>query len=447
MTAFAELTERINAREAALRAWPIYGAEPPKRKPAKVTATASTEDDADDEPLTVEDILAALQDIIDAAEGRALSDEEVARYEQLEVQLRNAQRTVEIRSRQEAYTAPVNGGLATAVHVGTARRDDTLERAFDSYMRTGHANADLVELRAQGTGTDSAGGFTVPETMRKKLVDRLKAFGGLAAAVEEIVTGSGEPMRFPTVDDTANTGVIAPENTAPGTGGADLVFGEVTLGAFRYVAPGVNQLPLRVSVELLQDSAFDVQAMVSQKLGERIGRAQAAHWVTGDGTTEPFGIDTGVAVATDTFDAAEMTYDDLVDAVHQVDPAYRMNAAWSFSDGTLAQLEKLMDASGRPLLNPAAEGIATGPHNTTLLGYPVFVDNAWPSYTDGVAAAWGVFGDLRAAYVIRRVKDLTLIVNPYSRANEGQVEFTLWARADGVPQDTAAYRVLTNEVT
>jgi hypothetical protein len=55
-------------------------------------------------------------------------------------------------------------------------------------------------------------------------------------------------------------------------------------------------------------------------------------------------------------------------------------------------------------------------------------------------AKWGVFVDLRSGYVIRRVKDLTLIVNPYSRANEGQVEYVLRARADGVPQDTAAYR-------
>lgn len=123
-----------------------------------------------------------------------------------------------------------------------------------------------------------------------------------------------------------------------------------------------------------------------------------------------------------------------------------MNAVWSFSDGTLAQIEKLVDANGRPLLNPAAEGISTGPHNVTLLGYPVIVDNAWPAYTDATTGKWGVFGDLRSGYVIRRVKDLTLIVNPYSRANEGQVEYTLWARADGVPQDAAAYRVLINEV-
>ncbi|OBK42083.1 phage capsid protein [Mycobacterium kubicae] len=391
-------------------------------------------------------MLAALQGIIDAAEGRPLSDEEAQRYETLEGQLRTVQRSDQIRSRQTAYVTPV-AGLAAAVHVGTARTDDTLTRAFDHYLRTGRENADLVELRAQGTSPDSAGGFLVPDTLRNKIVDRLKAFGGLATAVEEITTSSGEPLRWPTLDDTGNVGVIAAENAAPTSGGADLVFGEKVLSSFKYVAPGAGQSPLRISVELLQDAAFDVQGLVERKLGERIGRAQAVHWVTGNGTTEPFGIDTGISVAVDTFDAATPTYDELVDAVHQVDPAYRMNAVWSFNDATMAQIEKVLDANGRPLLNPAAEGIATGPHTTTLLGYPVVIDQAWPTYSDATATKWGVFGDLRSGYVIRRVKDLTLIVNPYSRANEGQVEYILWARADGVPQDTAAYRVLMNEVS
>lgn len=438
-TAYAELIETNDRRTAALRAWPIFGSDTGPAAVAPGNAPDGT-------PLTVEDLIGALSAIIDNAGDRPLTDEEAQRYEQLETQLRSAQRNVEIRSRQQAYTTAVPGGLAAVVHTGAVRTDDTLERAFDAYVRTGHENADMVELRAQATSPGSAGGFLVPETMRAKLVERLKAFGGLATAVEEINTSTGEPLRWPTLDDTANVGVIAPENTAPSSGGADLVFGEKVLGAFKYVAPGLNNLPLQVSVELLQDAAFDVQGLVTRKLGERIGRRQAVDWVTGNGTTEPFGIDTGITVAVDTFDAATPTYDELVDAVHQVDPAYRMNAAWSFSDGTLAQIEKLVDGNGRPLLNPAAEGISTGPHNVTLLGYPVIVDNAWPTYADGTAGKWGVFGDLRSGYVIRRVKDLTLIVNPYSRANEGKVEYTLWARADGVPQDTAAYRVLANEV-
>ena len=397
---------------------------------------------------TVEEILTLQRDIIDPAEteSRSLTAEEVEKWEALEAELKGVQKTNEIRARQAAYEAP-NASIAASVNVGTVKQDDTLERAFVAYMRTGQANQDLTELRAQSVGTDSAGGFTVPETWRNKIEETMKAFGGVANAVETITTASGEPPRWPTLDDIGNSAVIASEGTAPGSGGSDLVFGEKVLGSFKYVAPGASQLPLRVSVELLQDSAYDVQSIVTRKLAERIARAQAVHWVTGGGTTEPFGIDTGTAVAANTFDAATPTYAELLNAVHQVDIAYRDMAVWTFSDDTLRQIEGIVDSNGRPLLNSANDGISVGRSNQTLLGYPIFIDNQWANYADAGTNKWGAFGDLRTGYVIRRVQDVTVIVNPYSRANEGQVEFTMWARADGVPQHTAAYRVLQNEAS
>jgi HK97 family phage major capsid protein len=393
-------------------------------------------------------LVAEQRAIIDPAESedRALTAEEAEKWEALEAQLKSVQKTEEIRSRQAAYEAP-NASLQTAVHVTSAKQGETLERAFTAYMRTGVANADLQELRAQSVGTDTAGGFTVPESWRNKIEETMKAFGGVANVVETITTASGEPLRWPTLNDTANSGVIAAEGTAPGSGGADLVFGEKVLNAFKYVAPGASQLPLRVSVELLQDSAYDVQSIVTRKLAERIYRKQAVDFVSGAGTTEPFGLNTGTAVAANTFDAATPTYAELLLAVHQVDIAYRDRAVWTFSDDTLRQIEALVDSNGRPLLNSANDGISVGRSNQTLLGYPIFVDNAWPSYTDGGTNKWGAFGDLQTGYVIRRVQDVTVIVNPYARANEGQVEFTMWARADGVPQHTAAYRVLQNETS
>jgi HK97 family phage major capsid protein len=395
---------------------------------------------------TIETILEEQRAIADMGETRALTDEEATNFEELETELKSVQRTQEIRARQTAYEAP-NADLQAAVHVGTVKADDTLERAYDAYLRSGKENADITELRAQSVGTDSQGGFTVPETLLQKITERMKAFGGVANAVETITTTAGEPLRWPTLDDTANSGVIAAEGAAPGSGGADLVFGEKTLGAFKYVAPGTGQLPLRVSVELLQDSAFDVQGLVTRKLAERIARKQSVDWVTGNGTTEPFGIDTGTAVATNTFDNAAPTYADLLNAVHQVDPAYRDMAVWTFNDATLAMIEGIVDLNGRPLLNNAADGINVGRSNQTLLGYPVAVEQAWATYADAGTNKFGAFGDLMAGYIIRRVKDVTLIVNPYSRANEGQIEYSLWSRADGTVQDANAFRVLQNEVS
>jgi HK97 family phage major capsid protein len=81
---------------------------------------------------------------------------------------------------------------------GAPRQDSTLDRAFQSYLRTGRENQDLTQLRAQGEGTGSAGGYLVPSGFRQKLVDRLKAFGGIATVAEEFTTESGQPIQWPT---------------------------------------------------------------------------------------------------------------------------------------------------------------------------------------------------------------------------------------------------------
>lgn len=393
--------------------------------------------------MTIEEILGALQAILDAAEGRELNDEEVARYEELETQLKGAQRSAEIRSRHAAYKAPNRSDLH--VHVGTARQDDTLERAFDHYLRTGKENADLVQLRAQGEGSPTEGGYLVPDGFRDKLIDRMKAFGGIANVVETITTSTGNPLPWPTVDDTANVGEIVAEGGTFASG-ADLVFGTASLGAYKYMAGGASNTPLRVSVELLQDAAFDVQGLVSRKLGERIARIQSTHLVTGNGSGQPKGIVHGLTPVQPAANTG-WTYADLVTFIHSVDPAYRERGRWAFNDTTLGAIRKLVDLDGRPLLQPAGTASAAGsPGGETLLGYPVTIDQAFVDLDiDDSTDLCGVFGDLSEGYVMRRVKDITLIVNPWTRAANGQVEFTAWARMDGNQQNISAYSVLSGK--
>ena len=98
--------------------------------------------------MNIDEILQKMKAITDAAEERSLTDDEVTQYEELETQLRAAQKTHELRSRQAAYEAP-NGAIQAAVHVGAAKSDDTLERSFETFLRTGVPNADIAELRAR----------------------------------------------------------------------------------------------------------------------------------------------------------------------------------------------------------------------------------------------------------------------------------------------------------
>lgn len=397
--------------------------------------------------MTVEEILAALQAIIDEATAAGgpdapLTDEQASRYEALEQQLAVARRSQEIRARQTAYTTPVRGDLH--VNVGNNReRGDTLERAFEAYLRTGQKNSDITELRAQST-SNTEGGYTVPPGFRQKLVEVQAAFGGFAAEADSLTTTSGETLRFPSNDDTANSGAIAAEGSQF-QGGADLVFGNVQLDSYKYTSTGTGNNPLKISVELLADSAFDINGYVSRKLGERIYRKMAADFVTGSGSSQPDGILRSGLTEDETADAPPtIDYDDLLDLEGALDPAYEPNAKWLMSKATWVQIRGLLDggSTGRPIIyDQAASGMRTQPEKL-LMGYTVVLDQASPAASGGAGRNCIAFGDFREAYVIRYVSDVAVIVNPYTSANTGQVEYVAWARADGTVQNRSAYKIL-----
>lgn len=398
--------------------------------------------------MDVEQILAALQAILDEArsedgEPRSLTEEEVERYEKLEADLVVAQRASEVVKRNAAYRVVKTGaGFAT----GTATNDDTYSRAFESYLRTGQKNADLIS-RAQGEGTGSAGGFLVPDEWRDAIVEKLLAFGGLMNAAEKLNTSDGRPLSWLTNDETAeNLAEITPEHALWDTG-ADLVFGTRTLGAYKYTTVGASSLPLKVSFELLQDSAFDLKGFISKKFAQRIARKLAQDLITGTGVNEPQGIIStqGGLTSLTARAAAAPTYAELLAIVHGIDPEYRDGASWLMNDATLALVRGVVDGAQRPLLWNTSDDLSGSLKGLTLLGYPVVIDQGMPTSTDASTNKSIVFGNLRDAYVVREVKAFEMITLNELYAQNGQVGFMGWARYDGMVQDPNAAVISPND--
>ena len=299
--------------------------------------------------------------------------------------------------------------------------------AFSQYLRSG--NQRLMEQFAQTiSGDGTQGGFTVPDGFIAKIVERMKAYGGIADAADEITTTTGESLRMPYIDDTANKAVIAAEATQAASG-ADLVFDSIELGAFEYDATGPSGEPIEVSLSLIQDSAFDMEALLTKLLGKRIGRKQADHFATGGGGTEPVGLLTKAA------DTMTATVASLAAAEHilQVDSEYRNSgdARWVMSDTTLAKIWTAQSTTNEPLFLPGRT--INGKPFDTVYGYPVTIDAA--------AANLVAFGDIKAGYLIRRVRGVQLLVDPYSTQKRRTVAYHAWARADANIQDPNAYSV------
>lgn len=391
---------------------------------------------------TIEEITSAMTALVDGAADRSLTDDEVTAYEGFEQELQNVQRTDAIRTRNAAYNVvrtpagvPSRGGKSV----------DTYANAFNAYLRSGKPNADLIQ-NAQSEGTPSEGGYLVPDLFRTKLVERVKAFGGIGGIAERYTTGNGNPVEWPTIDDTANVGEIVQEGNTF-SAGADLVFGSNSLASYSYVAGGGSSTPLRVSLELLQDTSFDIEGLLTRLLGTRIARLQATHLATGTGVQQPLGLITGLTPVQAAANTG-LTYADLVTWIHSVDPAYRGNARWVLNDTTLAMVEKLVDSAGNPIYRGRDANMALGLNEATLLGYPMTIDQAMPTYVVNSHAAGDVaiaFGDIGQGYVVRDVRNVELLVNPYTRMAYRQVEFTAWARMDATQQDTNAYIVASGK--
>lgn len=423
---------------------------------------------------TLEEILADMQALMDKPD---LTSDDVVAYLSLEQELAGAQnggeadpnaedadaedavetapaavasvatRTIAaaIRNRHNAYTAV----QTPAGRPSNRRREDAEAEGFRNYLRTGRPNADMARgpVNAQTTGTGSSGGYTVPEGFLARIVEVIKSFGGVLNDAEQLTTESGNPLPFPTNDDTANSGVVATENTVPASG-ADIVFGQVQLSAFEYAASGTGGNALAVPLALIQDSAFDIEGFVAKKLGMRIARKMATDAVSGTGSAQAQGVLQGI---TGYEISSALSYGNLVDIIMTLDEAYWANAKWYMNRSSLGTILKLVDAAnqlifkpGTPMLNDANSTQVSGAIQIGAVLAPIVLDSAFSDIllTAGAGQNWGIFGDLSEGYIWRQVRDVEVLVDPYTAANKRQVQYNAWARADGRQKNTSAYKVV-----
>ncbi len=397
--------------------------------------------------------MTAIMDLAER-EGRELSAEERQSWDRAEVRIAELSADLDRIGRQldlEGRFAEINedprlSGAGSPRHAGDGDEARVTE-AFRNFLR--HGMQDLshedraimsarMERRALAEGTTTAGGYLVPQGYWKRISEVLKAYGGLLGISNVIHTSTGIPLPWPNNDDTANVGGILGENTQVTE--LDLTVGQRILNAWTYT----SNLIL-VSLELLQDSAFDLDEWIPKKLGVRIGRAVANHLMNGTGTGQPTGIISSVAtgVTGATGQTTSIIYDNLVDLVHSVDPAYRAggNCRFVMADTSLGVIRKLKDSYGHPLWQPSVS--ASDPD--FLLGYPLTIDQATPVMAANAKSV--LFGDFEAGMVVRQSLDTTMMRLTERYADYLQVGFVGFLRLDARPDDPNAVKAYANSAT
>lgn len=275
------------------------------------------------------------------------------------------------------------------------------------------------EIRALAAGTGNAGGYTVAQDFMNRLEVAMKMWGGMLEVSEIIRTDTGATLPMPTLNFTSLVATIIGENAQSSTD-SSTPFGVVNLGAYTYRTP-----VLPISYEFLQDSAFNEQVIINA-FAESLGRGVNAHLTTGTGTSQPKGIVTASASGKvgATGQTTSITYDDIVDLEHSVDPAYRAAAKFMFHDSTLKAVKKIKDANNLPIFVPAV----AGPASDTILGYQYQINQDMAVM--GANAKSVLFGRLDK-YKTRIVKDMAMLRLTERYADYLQVGFLGYMRIDG----------------
>lgn len=299
-----------------------------------------------------------------------------------------------------------------------------------------------------GAYPGSTTGFFVPVGFVNKIEEALLYYGNMWNVAEIMDTATGQPLPFPTDNDTTVTGEIVGEGTL--VSNQDVSLGQIMFSAYKFSTKMV-----KISIELLQDSAFDMEAFLVRKFGTRLGRITNTKFTVGGGPShtagsppvaapEPTGIITAATASSQTVigddnattpdPTQQVGYIDLVNLQHQVDPLYRMGAKYMFHDSTLRFIKTLKDKYGRPLWMP---GMVDGAEDTILgYGYSINNDMAQLGHLNKSVA----FG-LLDKYLIRRVKEMSVLRLVERFADYGQVAFLGFARYDGNLLDAGTHPV------
>lgn len=326
----------------------------------------------------------------------------------------------------------VQEGLAAADEQTARFRNVSIENAGElrremlvAFLRDGQQGIqNLIQQgriqNAQSVGSGAGGGYTVTREMFSSIQQAMRAIGGVRDLATVIQTAGGNPLDFVVTDATAEEGAMLGENQQ--TTAADTSFGNASIAAYKYTSNSIA-----ISMELMQDSEFDIEAYVVELLGLRLGRITNRHFTVGNGTTQPQGVVTAasVGIAAATGNATGITLDNLVALEHSIDPVYRAAARWMFHDNTLLKLKQLKDSTGRPLWLP---GVAVGAPDT-ILSYGYQINQHMPVMAANAKSV--LFGDFKK-YLIRDVMGAVLYRNTDSKYNEqGQVGFHSLMRTGG----------------
>ncbi len=352
-----------------------------------------------------------------------LSAEDTATYENMENDVVSLGKEIDRLERQAVLDLELAKPTATAITnkpslhqepEKTGRASNEYKAAFWKAMR----NKPGFEVQnALQVGTDSEGGYLVPDEFERTLVEALQEENIFRQLAKIITTSSGD-RKIPVVASKGSASWVDEEGVIPES---DDAFGQVVIGAYKLATM------IKISEELLNDSIFNLEQYIAREFARRIGAKEEEAFFVGNGTGKPTGIFNatgGAALGVTAASSTAIAMDELVDLYHSLKAPYRNNAVFVTNDATVKAIRKLKDGNGQYLWQPS---VRLGEPDT-LLNRPLKTSVYVPEITAGAKAV--AFGDFSYYWIADRQG------RSFQRLNElfaatGQVGFKATQRVDG----------------
>lgn len=353
-------------------------------------------------------------------ESGIMSAEDTATYEAMEKQVVDLGTAIKQLERQEAMDRELSAPTSTPItgKPEAAKTDTKVGRATDAYKdafwKQCRDRSSYEVRNALQVGVDTEGGYLCPDTFENQLIVGLTAENAIRSLANVISTSSGQ-HKIPVVSSRGTASWIEEEGPIPE---GDDVFGQQYIGAHK-----VGTL-IKVSEELLHDSAFDLEGYFVREFARRIGNKEEAAFISGDGVGKPTGILNDAEVGVTAASATAITADELIDLFYSVPAPYRTKAVWVMHDSTMRNIRKLKDTTGQYLWQAA---LKEGDHEK-LLGRPIYHSPYAPEVAAGAKPI--MIGDF-SYYWIGDRQGITFRRLNERYADTGQVGFLATKRVDG----------------
>ena len=354
-----------------------------------------------------------------------LSAEDTTAYDKMEADVVALGKEIDRFERQATIDAELAKATSTPIRNSPAQNADSDEtghgtRASGEYKKSFwnamRGKVSPVVLNALQIGTDSEGGYLVPEEFERNLIQSLEEENAIRQ-IAKVITTSGD-RKIPVVATKGTATWVDEEGAIPES---DDSFGQASLGAFKLATM------IKVSEELLNDSAFDLENYIAQSFGGRMGSREEEGFLVGNGSGKPTGIFAatgGAQLGITTAGATAITLDEILDLFYSLKSPYRRNAIFVMNDSTVKAIRKLKDSTGQYLWQPSIKESTPD----TILSRPLVTSAFVPEIAAGNKTI--AFGDFGYYWIADREGRVFKRLNELYAAN-GQVGFMCTQRVDG----------------